>query len=76
MDTKVVTGVAAHGAGYLNKETETIVGFQTDKPFKRALHVNGGIRMAVQACKDNGYECDPEVVDFFTNHRKTHNAGI
>ena len=76
MDTKVVTGIATHGAGYLNKETETIVGFQTDKPFKRALHVNGGIRMAVQACADNGYECDPEVVDFYTNYRKTHNAGV
>jgi len=76
MDTKVVTGITAHAAGYLDKSKEKIVGFQTDKPFKRALHVNGGIRMAVQACKDNGYECDPEVVDFYTNYRKTHNAGV
>ncbi len=76
MDTKVVTGITAHGAGYLDKEKEKIVGFQTDKPFKRALHVNGGIRMAIQACSDNGYEVDPEVVDFYTNYRKTHNAGV
>ena len=76
MDTKVVTGITAHGPGYLDKDKETIVGFQTDKPFKRALHVNGGIRMAVQACSDNGYEVDPEVVDFYTNYRKTHNAGV
>ncbi|MCR5835407.1 MAG: formate C-acetyltransferase [Lachnospiraceae bacterium] len=76
MDTKVVTGITAHGPGYLNKDKETIVGFQTDAPFKRALHVNGGIRMAVQACSDNGYEVDPEVVDFYTNYRKTHNAGV
>lgn len=76
MDTKVVTGITAHGPGYLNKEKETIVGFQTDEPFKRALHVNGGIRMAIQACSDNGYEVDPEVVDFYTNYRKTHNAGV
>lgn len=76
MDTKVVTGITAHGPGYLNKDKETIVGFQTDKPFKRALHVNGGIRMAIQACSDNGYEVDPEVVDFYTNYRKTHNAGV
>ena len=76
MDTKVVTGITAHGAGYLNKDKETIVGFQTDAPFKRALHVNGGIRMAIQACSDNGYEVDPEVVDFYTNYRKTHNAGV
>lgn len=76
MDTKVVTGITAHGPGYLNKDKETIVGFQTDAPFKRALHVNGGIRMAIQACSDNGYEVDPEVVDFYTNYRKTHNAGV
>jgi formate C-acetyltransferase len=76
MDTKVVTGITAHGAGYLDKDKETIVGFQTDKPFKRALHVNGGIRMAIQACSDNGYEVDPEIVDFYTNYRKTHNAGV
>lgn len=76
MDTKVVTGITAHGPGYLDKDKETIVGFQTDKPFKRALHVNGGIRMAIQACSDNGYEVDPEVVDFYTNYRKTHNAGV
>lgn len=76
MDTKVVTGITAHGPGYLNKDKETIVGFQTDEPFKRALHVNGGIRMAMQACSDNGYEVDPEVVDFYTNYRKTHNAGV
>ena len=76
MDTKVVTTLTSHAAGYLNKDKETIVGFQTDKPFKRALHVNGGIRMAEKACEDNGYKVDPEVVDFYTNYRKTHNAGV
>ena len=76
MDTKVVSTITSHGAGYLNKDKETIVGFQTDKPFKRSLQVNGGIRMAIKACSDNGYEVDPEVVDFYTNYRKTHNAGV
>ena len=32
--------------------------------------------MAMKACSDNGYEVDPEVVDFYTNYRKTHNAGV
>ena len=36
----------------------------------------GGIRMAKQACEDNGYHLDPEVEEFFTTHRKTHNAGV
>ena len=76
MDTKVVSTILSHGPGYLDKEKETIVGFQTDKPFKRALMPYGGIRMAKQACEDNGYDLDPEVEEFFTTHRKTHNAGV
>ncbi|MDD3026761.1 MAG: formate C-acetyltransferase [Erysipelotrichaceae bacterium] len=76
MDTKIVSTLTSHGAGYLNKDLETIVGFQTDKPFKRSLQPNGGIRMAVQACRDNGYEVDPQVVEIFTKYRKTHNAGV
>ena len=76
MDTKIVSTITSHGPGYLDKDLEQIVGFQTDKPFKRGLQVNGGIRMAMKACSDNGYEVDPEVVDFYTNYRKTHNAGV
>ncbi len=76
MDTKVVSTITSHAAGYLDKNKETIVGFQTDKPFKRAMMPYGGIRMAMKACEDNGYELDPEVVEFFTIHRKTHNAGV
>ncbi len=76
MDTKTISTLTSHGPGYLDKEKETIVGFQTDKPFKRSLQPYGGIRMAVKACQDNGYEVDPEVVEFFTKHRKTHNQGV
>ena len=76
MDTKVVSTILSHGPGYLDKDKETIVGFQTDKPFKRALMPYGGIRMAKQACEDNGYHLDPEIEEFFTTHRKTHNAGV
>ena len=79
MDTKVVTGILSHPAGYIDAdhpERETIVGLQTDKPLKRALHVNGGIRISMQAAAQHGYEVDPEVVDIYTNKRKTHNAGV
>ena len=76
MDTKVVSTLTSHGPGYLDKDKETIVGFQTDKPFKRGMNVYGGIRMAMKACEDNGYKVDPEIVEFFTTHRKTHNAGV
>ncbi|MDE7366641.1 MAG: formate C-acetyltransferase [Lachnospiraceae bacterium] len=76
MDTKVVSTLTSHGPGYLDKSKEKIVGFQTDKPFKRGMNVYGGIRMAMKACEDNGYTVDPEIVEFFTTHRKTHNAGV
>lgn len=76
MDTKVVSTITSHKAGYIDKSLEKIVGLQTDKPLKRALMVDGGIRMAVAACKAYGYEVDPEIVDFYTNRRKTHNAGV
>ena len=76
MDTKVISTINSHAAGYLDKSKETIVGFQTDKPFKRSLQPYGGIRMAEKACSDNGYTVDPEVSEFFSVHRKTHNAGV
>ena len=76
MDTKIISTITSHGPGYLNKEKEKIVGFQTDKPFKRAMMPYGGIRMAEKACADNGYTIDPQVKEFFTTHRKTHNAGV
>ena len=76
MDTKIISTITSHGPGYLNKDKERIVGFQTDKPFKRALMPYGGIRMAEKACADNGYKVDPEISEFFTVHRKTHNAGV
>ena len=76
MDTKIVSTIISHGPGYLNKDLEKIVGFQTDKPFKRSLQPFGGIRMAMNACEQNGYTVDPEVVKIFTEYRKTHNQGV
>ena len=76
MDTKIISTITSHGAGYIDKDLEKIVGLQTDKPFKRALQPFGGIRMAQQACREYGYEVDPEVVEIFTKYRKTHNQGV
>ena len=76
MDTKIISTITSHGAGYLNKDLEKIVGLQTDKPFKRSLQPFGGIRMAQAACSQNGYEVDPSVVEIFTKYRKTHNQGV
>ncbi len=76
MDTSIVSTITSHEPGYIDKDKEKIVGLQTDKPLKRALMPAGGIRMAVKACHDHGYEVDREIVEFFTEHRKTHNAGV
>lgn len=75
-DTKVVSTLTSHAAGYLNKDLEKIVGFQTDKPFKRSLQPRGGIRMSEAALKAYGYEIDPEIKDIFTKYAKTHNQGV
>ena len=41
MDTKIISTITSHGPGYLDKSKEKIVGFQTDKPFKRSLQPYG-----------------------------------
>ncbi|MBR6530026.1 MAG: formate C-acetyltransferase [Clostridia bacterium] len=76
MDTKIISSITSHEPGYIDRELETIVGLQTDRPLKRALMPYGGIRMAEKALADNGYEIDPEIKEFFTTYRKTHNAGV
>ncbi len=75
-DTKIVSTLTSHGAGYIDKELEKIVGLQTDEPFKRSLQPFGGIKMAEQALNMYGYELDPEVKTIFTKYRKTHNDGV
>lgn len=75
-DTSVVSTIVSHGPGYLNKDLEQIVGFQTDKPFKRSLQPFGGIRMSESSLEAYGFKIDPEVVRIFTEYRKTHNQGV
>ncbi len=75
-DTKIVSTVNSHEAGYLNKDLEKIVGLQTDKPFKRSLQPFGGIKMSEQALNMYGFELDPSVKEIFTKYRKTHNDGV
>ncbi len=75
-DMKIVSTLTSHGAGYLDKDLETIVGLQTDEPFKRSLQPFGGIRMSEGALEMYGYQLDPQVKEIFTKYRKTHNEGV
>ena len=75
-ETKIPSAVDAYGAGYINKELETIVGLQTDKPLKRAIFPNGGLRMVEQGLEAYGYKIDPNTHEIFTKYRRTHNDGV
>ncbi|EPI9080288.1 formate C-acetyltransferase [Yersinia enterocolitica] len=75
-DTDVAATIISHDAGYINKDLETIVGLQTEKPLKRALIPFGGIKMVEGSCKVYGRELDPQLKKVFTEYRKTHNQGV
>ena len=76
IDKKTVSTVAAHDAGYIDKDLEEIVGLQTDAPLKRAIMPFGGIRIVEKSCEAYGREVDPEVDKIFHTIRKTHNDGV
>ena len=75
VDTKTVSGIDAFNPGYLIKEDEQIVGFQSDGPLKRIVNPFGGMRMVKQSLEAYGYKLDPSVDEYF-KYRKTHNEGV
>lgn len=76
METEVVSDITAYGAAYLDKDNETIVGLQTDKPLKRAFMPYGGIRMSEESCRTYGYEPSEKLHEIFTEYHKTHNDAV
>ncbi len=76
VDTKTPSGVDRYEAGYLDKDLEQIVGFQTDAPLKRAIMPNGGIKIVEKSCESYGYHVDEEVNYIYNNLRRTHNDGV
>ena len=75
-ETRIPSSVTSHGPGYVDKDNELIVGFQTDKPLKRGMMPKGGVRVVQGALEAHGYELAPEVKEIFTKYRKTHNDGV
>lgn len=76
VETKTPNTITSHGPGYLDKEIEQIVGFQTDKPLKRGIMPFGGLRVVKKALESYGYELDPTTEEIFSKYRKTHNDGV
>lgn len=76
IDTKTVSAISSHNAGYIDKNLEEIVGLQTDSPLKRAIMPFGGIRIVEKSCEAYGRKVDEEVEEIFHKYRKTHNDGV
>lgn len=75
-ETEKPSTITTFGPGYLDKENELIVGFQTDKPLKRGIMPNGGIRVVKNALQSYGYTLDKKTEEVYTSNRKTHNDGV
>ena len=76
VDTTRVSGINNYPAGYLDKENELIVGFQTDEPMKRIVNPYGGYRMVTNSLDAYGLKMDPTIEKYFNEFRKTHNQGV
>ena len=76
LDNKTVSTITSHKAGYIDQDSELIVGLQTDELLKRSIKPFGGINVVARACRENGIEVDETVKDIFTHYRKTHNDGV
>lgn len=76
IDTKTISTVNSHEAGYIDKDLEEIVGLQTDAPLKRAIMPFGGIRIVEKSCEAYDRKVDPKVEEIFHKYRKTHNDGV
>ncbi len=75
IDVDTVSGINSYKPGYLIKEDEVIVGFQTDEPLKRIVNPFGGMRMAKSAAEAYGYKISDKVEEYF-KYRKTHNDAV
>ena len=76
IDTKTISTISSHDAGYIDKDLEEIVGLQTDEPLKRAIMPFGGIRIVEKSCEAYGRKVDDKVEEIFHKYRKTHNDGV
>ena len=74
--TDVASTITSHAPGYIDKDLETIVGLQTDKPLKRAIMPEGGIRIVEKSCEAYGFKVSKKIEDIYHNYRKTHNDGV
>ena len=76
VDTTTFASIVAHGAGYIDRDLEQVVGLQTDAPLKRAIMPFGGWRMVKNGLEAYGLQVDPSFDKTFPAVRKTHNDAV
>ena len=76
VDASVVASIVSHGAGYIDRDLEQIVGLQTDAPLKRAIMPFGGWRMVKNGLEAYGFKGQDWFEKVFPSLRKTHNDGV
>ncbi len=76
VDTNTVSTVDSFSAGYINKESEVIVGLQTDELLKRAMKPYGGFKVVQKALSEHGLKPSAIVTEAFEKYTKTHNDGV
>ncbi len=72
----IASTITSHDAGYINKDLEQIVGLQTEKPLKRAIMPNGGIRIVEKSCEAYNEKVSEKIEDIYHNYRRSHNDGV
>ena len=76
VETEKFSSIDNFAPGYLDKDNETIVGFQTDAPLKRMMNPYGGMRMVKQSLEQYGFKMNDGLEKTFDEFRKTHNEGV
>src|SRR5699024_2789534 len=76
IDTTKFSGINNYAAGYLDKENELIVGFQSDEPLKRIVNPYGGYRMVKKSLEAYNEKMDETKEKLFNEYRKTHNQRV
>lgn len=76
VDTQTVSSMTAFKAGYIDQESEVIVGLQTDQVLKRAMKPYGGFKVVQKALSEHGLAPNEVITESFSKYTKTHNDGV
>ncbi|MCA0132187.1 formate C-acetyltransferase [Winogradskyella alexanderae] len=76
IDTETISTIDAFDPGYIDKESEVIVGLQTDDLLKRTMKPFGGFKVVNKALSEYGLKPNKKIKELFSKYVKTHNDGV